>query len=56
MMTVMNILAIALMTVIPYVRPCNCGEFTLFCKCGSLVAIEDDGMDSCETPEPMCPK
>ena len=29
----LNILAAALMTFVPLLRPCDCGDFTLFCHC-----------------------
>lgn len=33
----MNILAAALMLVMPFLRPCWCGEFTMICQCAMQV-------------------
>ncbi|MCB9893550.1 MAG: hypothetical protein H6839_03780 [Planctomycetes bacterium] len=35
-----NILAIIMLLVVPYVRPCAHGEFKLFCDCGTEAAPE----------------
>lgn len=50
-MTVMNLfansIAVLLMVMVPYMRPCACGDFTLFCACEAAQAAE---------AEPMCPQ
>lgn len=52
--TVANMVAVLLLITLPYVRPCDCGEFTLFCACsfGHQMVVPDDSKN---TPEPMCP-
>lgn len=36
----LNIVAVALLTVVPYLRPCGHGGFKLFCDCGTDAAVE----------------
>lgn len=33
MATFLSLIAITLLSVVPYVRPCSCGDFDLFCAC-----------------------
>jgi hypothetical protein len=66
MVPIANILAVAVMVLAPFVQPCWCGDFTLFCECPtniSAIAPECD-CTCCETestnedsPErvPSCP-
>ncbi|MCC7509159.1 MAG: hypothetical protein IT464_07265 [Planctomycetes bacterium] len=38
MASALNIFAAVLLTVVPLLRPCHCGEFTLFCHCAMPAA------------------
>ena len=48
---VLNILAIVLLGVMPFVRPCACGEFTLWCNCEAASREIEEPRAA-----PMCPK
>jgi hypothetical protein len=37
-----NILAFMLLIVVPFVQPCVCADFTLFCKCDARAAACED--------------
>lgn len=46
MASVLNIIAAVLLAVVPLLRPCNCGDFTLFCPCAmphSQLSGQDGG-------------
>jgi hypothetical protein len=50
-----NSIAVLLMVVVPYIRPCSCGDFTLFCHCDADARQAAD-VEARETPpEPKCP-
>ncbi len=46
MATLLSLIAVALLSVVPYVRPCSCGDFTLFCACAVERAAQ-----GCSGPE-----
>lgn len=51
MSVALNMLAVALMVVLPFVRPCNCGDFTLWCQCDANAQAAAKS----ETEPPRCP-
>ncbi|MCF6229065.1 MAG: hypothetical protein L3J82_10510 [Planctomycetes bacterium] len=51
-----NIIAVLLMVVVPYLRPCSCVEFTLLCQCGSVQIMDDVADKTADIPaEALCP-
>lgn len=42
MATLLSLVAVVLLSVVPYVRPCSCGEFTLFCACPVQRTLQSD--------------
>ena len=51
MSVALNMLAVALMVVLPFVRPCNCGDFTLWCQCEANA----QAAAKAESEPPRCP-
>ncbi len=47
-----NSLAVLLMTVVPFIRPCDCSDFTLFCHCAAESA---EAHKLGDPAEPQCP-
>ena len=46
MTTWINIFAMVLLSVVPYLRPCSCSGFTLFCQCAVTAEAEPDAVAS----------
>lgn len=51
MSVALNMLAVTLMVVLPFVRPCNCGDFTLWCQCEASA----QAAAKAESEPPRCP-
>lgn len=52
MMLFANILAILALTITPFLQPCFCSGFTLFCECRLEVCCDSHGCSSESAPQP----